>query len=524
MMKSTFYILFLFFLASNVCSQERLSGAQSDTLDPGEYIVEGDIWVESGILWYLRPGITLRFYDDVTFNIHGAFYAMGEENDSIRFEAYDEESAWSGLDFLPSGYRSYLNYCVITGSNEVGVFKYAPGGIQINHSRISNNSNRNGDVAGIRSRTMFQDSLSFTTISDNDGIGYYGDGTLTRFYYCTIKGNSNTGIVGDRANIYINNCIISYNNNSGLRNLSSSCYIDSSEFLNNQAENGGAIYSAGVVNQISRTLFSGNYARRFGGAIHKESEYDYLTVNNSVFIENQADSTGASIYAYHGIVINCIFTENGPSSNIFVSGDEYVATYNSLYYNNDGIDIQFTEPSRFSEEFGIIDSVNANADSCDQFSNLFIDPLFVNPQERNFHLRENSPCIDAGISWYRNNGPYNDPDGGLTDIGIHYYHVSEVLEQKRNRSIPSRFSVKDIYPNPFNSDLTITIALPYSSDLKVSVYNLLGKEVTLLANDRFTAGDKRFVFRGNNLPTGIYFIRSSVPGRMYEVKKVVLVR
>ncbi|MDP8286376.1 MAG: hypothetical protein RAP03_06840, partial [Candidatus Electryonea clarkiae] len=192
-MKSTFYILFLFFLASNVCSQERLSGAQSDTLDPGEYIVEGDIWVESGILWYLRPGITLRFYDEVSFDIHGAFYAMGEEDDSIRFEAYDDQSAWSGLDFQETHYTSYLNYCVIIGSNEEGVFIDFGGSAHLSHSRISNNSNRNGDVAGMRSRYGGLCSLTFTTISDNDGVGYFHEYGGASFDHCLIKGN-NSGI------------------------------------------------------------------------------------------------------------------------------------------------------------------------------------------------------------------------------------------------------------------------------------------------------------------------------------------
>ena len=522
-MKSTFYILFLFFLASNVCSQERLSGAQSDTLDPGEYIVEGDIWVESGILWYLRPGITLRFYDEVSFDIHGAFYAMGEEDDSIRFEAYDDQSAWSGLDFQETHYTSYLNYCVIIGSNEEGVFIDFGGSAHLSHSRISNNSNRNGDVAGMRSRYGGLCSLTFTTISDNDGVGYFHEYGGASFDHCLIKGNNSGIIGGECATFFINNTVISENMNSGLQiRNTAEAHVDSCKFVNNQAENGGGIVSNGAWIEISRTLFFGNYARNSGGAFFSEGEYLSNNLNNCVFTENQADSNGASIFTFSGFIVNSIFTGNGPSVNTFVSGDDFIS-YNSLYYGNES-DIHFAEPDWVSEEFGIINTDNVNGDSCDQFYNLFMDPQFINPLDLNFHLRENSPCIDAGTSGIGWVDSLFDPDGGTTDIGIHYYHVSEVFEQKRNRSIPSQFSVKDIYPNPFNSSITIRFGLQVDSEINLSVFNIIGQKVAQLYSGKHTAGYHTVVFNGDNLSSGIYFIHAKVPGKMDKVRKIVLVR
>ncbi|MDP8286653.1 MAG: T9SS type A sorting domain-containing protein, partial [Candidatus Electryonea clarkiae] len=328
---------------------------------------------------------------------------------------------------------------------------------------------------------------------------------------------------GECATFFINNTVISENMNSGLQiRNTAEAHVDSCKFVNNQAENGGGIVSNGAWIEISRTLFFGNYARNSGGAFFSEGEYLSNNLNNCVFTENQADSNGASIFTFSGFIVNSIFTGNGPSVNTFVSGDDFIS-YNSLYYGNES-DIHFAEPDWVSEEFGIINTDNVNGDSCDQFYNLFMDPQFINPLDLNFHLRENSPCIDAGTSGIGWVDSLFDPDGGTTDIGIHYYHVSEVFEQKRNRSIPSQFSVKDIYPNPFNSSITIRFGLQVDSEINLSVFNIIGQKVAQLYSGKHTAGYHTVVFNGDNLSSGIYFIHAKVPGKMDKVRKIVLVR
>ncbi|OYT13451.1 MAG: hypothetical protein B6I19_05120 [Bacteroidetes bacterium 4572_114] len=65
----------------------------------------------------------------------------------------------------------------------------------------------------------------------------------------------------------------------------------------------------------------------------------------------------------------------------------------------------------------LIVTVNLNGDPCDPYLNLFMDPLFIDPGNLDFHITEGSPCIDAG-----NPDPaYYDPDGTIADIGAFYY-------------------------------------------------------------------------------------------------------
>jgi hypothetical protein len=66
---------------------------------------------------------------------------------------------------------------------------------------------------------------------------------------------------------------------------------------------------------------------------------------------------------------------------------------------------------------GQFTTTNANGDSCDVYKNIYLDPLFTNPWNNDFHLQATSPCIDAGDP----NSPL-DPDNSISDMGAFYYH------------------------------------------------------------------------------------------------------
>ncbi|MDP8207622.1 MAG: T9SS type A sorting domain-containing protein [Candidatus Electryonea clarkiae] len=90
--------------------------------------------------------------------------------------------------------------------------------------------------------------------------------------------------------------------------------------------------------------------------------------------------------------------------------------------------------------------------------------------------------------------------------------------------LPSGFYLGQFYPNPFNPRSIISLGLPSDAEINVSVYNIIGQKVTQLATGRYNAGNHEIVFDGSEFSSGIYFIHASVPGKMDEVRKVVLVR
>ncbi|MDP8208719.1 MAG: T9SS type A sorting domain-containing protein [Candidatus Electryonea clarkiae] len=101
---------------------------------------------------------------------------------------------------------------------------------------------------------------------------------------------------------------------------------------------------------------------------------------------------------------------------------------------------------------------------------------------------------------------------------------NSLTEEQVKSELPDRFEIASLYPNPFNPSLNITVGIPLTSSLKVSIYNLLGNQVAVLADDRYNSGWHKIKFNAQSLPSGIYFIHASVPGKMDEVRKIVLMK
>ncbi|MDP8205671.1 MAG: T9SS type A sorting domain-containing protein [Candidatus Electryonea clarkiae] len=98
----------------------------------------------------------------------------------------------------------------------------------------------------------------------------------------------------------------------------------------------------------------------------------------------------------------------------------------------------------------------------------------------------------------------------------------DVVESTTNN--PAEYVLEEICPNPFNSTTTITVGVPTQSELNLNIFNITGQQITTLANERYAPGYHQFTFNADELPSGIYFIHASVPGKMSEVRKVVLIR
>ncbi len=89
------------------------------------------------------------------------------------------------------------------------------------------------------------------------------------------------------------------------------------------------------------------------------------------------------------------------------------------------------------------------------------------------------------------------------------------------QEVPHRFSLNQNYPNPFNPKTVISSQLTVDSRVKLAVYDLLGREVAVLANGRYPAGTYSFTFDGNGLASGVYFYRL-IAGENAVTRKMVL--
>ncbi len=84
---------------------------------------------------------------------------------------------------------------------------------------------------------------------------------------------------------------------------------------------------------------------------------------------------------------------------------------------------------------------------------------------------------------------------------------------KNSSNLPETYSISQNYPNPFNPSTKIDFALPKTSLVKISVYDLTGKEIVSLVNSSKDAGFNTVDFNGSNLASGVYFYRMNAePG------------
>ena len=96
-------------------------------------------------------------------------------------------------------------------------------------------------------------------------------------------------------------------------------------------------------------------------------------------------------------------------------------------------------------------------------------------------------------------------------------------------SIPAQFSLEQNYPNPFNPTTAIKYSLPFSSNVKLVLYNMLGQQVKVLVNGTQGAGYYKYQWNADNFPSGVYIYllnANSTDGQKNykSVKKMVLLK
>ncbi len=95
-------------------------------------------------------------------------------------------------------------------------------------------------------------------------------------------------------------------------------------------------------------------------------------------------------------------------------------------------------------------------------------------------------------------------------------------------TLPLSFELEQNYPNPFNPETVIGFTLPITSDVELTIYNLLGQKVQTYKSTQQTAGYHEIIWdghdkQGTSVASGIYFYRLTADDKS-ETKKMVLVR
>ena len=114
---------------------------------------------------------------------------------------------------------------------------------------------------------------------------------------------------------------------------------------------------------------------------------------------------------------------------------------------------------------------------------------------------------------------------GTVDGGVFRRPLSEMILgiNTSPSETPAVFKLAQNYPNPFNPITTIKFELPKASHVNLTVYDVLGREVSALVNDRRDAGVYEAKFDGSNLTSGMYFYRLQA-GDFVSTKRMLVLK
>ncbi|MBU0690756.1 carboxypeptidase regulatory-like domain-containing protein, partial [bacterium] len=88
-----------------------------------------------------------------------------------------------------------------------------------------------------------------------------------------------------------------------------------------------------------------------------------------------------------------------------------------------------------------------------------------------------------------------------------------------NENLPIEFALSPAYPNPFNATTTIDFALPHSTEVTLTVFDILGREVSQLFSGQQSAGYHSIQWNADAYATGLYIVRMDTPS-FHAVQKL----
>ncbi len=139
----------------------------------------------------------------------------------------------------------------------------------------------------------------------------------------------------------------------------------------------------------------------------------------------------------------------------------------------------------------------------------------------------NQPKLHGTVKFLPDHKLEFDPTNAITGRtnvipydGSNYNREGSGVEERS--AAPKTFALEQNYPNPFNPTTTIAYAVPKASDIRLTVYDMMGREVAVLAEGRKAAGFYTVEFDGKNLASGIYFYRLKAGSTVLKQKMVML--
>jgi len=504
------------------------------TVDKSPYQINGDITIPNDSTLTIQPGVEVVFMGHYKFNVQGRLLAVGTQKDSIRFTAEDTQTGWHGIRFVGTANTndtSKIVYCTLRNGKAV--------------------TGSGFDKCG---GAMFISQFDKVLVSN-----------------CLFDSNTQSGeeiapvITGGPA-IYIDTAspIITnstFSHNSGSKGSAILCHSSPKAIISNNTlfGNSGGWVGCIVTLEIGSPTVSGNiifenYAGAAGGGISVEFGASPRIENN--IITNNFAPNGGGIFCNQNT--QAVLLNNTISNNIANIGSGYgggilcmansdpILINNILYGNRAAYGSQVALYDLDSDPHFLYCDIQGGKEGFDGAvvnyagryeNNIDADPMIIRAASGDYRLSDSSPCIGVGTDsveiagvWYHvpafciGGNPRPSPVGSMPDIGACENLLGSPLVGVDHESRkPTQFVLHQNYPNPFNPTTTIKYELSKSSDVRLSVFDMLGREVSVLVNEKRNAGYHEVRFDASGLSSGVYFYRLQA-GTYVETRRLLLLR
>jgi len=163
------------------------------------------------------------------------------------------------------------------------------------------------------------------------------------------------------------------------------------------------------------------------------------------------------------------------------------------------------------------------------------DPFLCGVDITTLRMYRFSPMLHDTVDSYDWTIPY--------PLGLHYdgavfYNVSSKIDYGGDQAVymvdietgieeripaPAAIELYTAYPNPFNASTNINFSLPQASDVKIDIYDMLGRRVSSIVNEYMFAGYHAVVWRPDKLGSGMYFYKLQTK-EYIDTKKMLLIK
>ena len=379
------------------------------------YLVVNDIEVAHGSSLVIEPGCQILFDGFYTLNNYGQIQAVGTEEERIHFSSSAEVSHpgdWNCIAFRGTTASGLLEYCLVEYAKYGAIFDATgPSNIQIRNC-IFTHEQKHGLYSFSGSAPLIENNEIFANGSQGiECVSSPGPNVPTirqnRIYENTYHGL----YISTASPIVVDNDI--YGNHS--RGIT--CKVSAAPLISGNVIHGNAY--VGILSEGANPLIEHNAVYGNGSLGIWIGDGSECQLENNTIVDNGS----SGIYSEMSSVtfINNVIARNGFCGIDFVAG-ECLVLYNDVWGNSILDYLGGTLP----EGIGVISSLNANGDPCDDYHNISMDPVFDGSRDLDcgdYCIQETSPCVDAGNP----SSEYQDPDGTIADIGAYYYGYTPVL-------------------------------------------------------------------------------------------------